>query len=559
MRKSVLAVLFLTAVLPLAYPDAVSAAAPPPTQPSPLPTPGSVRATLPKQAAPIPQAVPAIAPPASSAPSVAPGGEAITVTHFAITGNTVFDTATLESQISQYQGQALTLAELYKVANLLTRFYQDHGYGLARVTVPEQKFEAGRVELLVIEGRIGQVHVEGNTDTHTAVILHSAAAAQPGAVFTNRAAERAVLLVNDLPGVQAKGVLVPGSSFGTTDLVLNVQEIPYQARGSIDDYGRPATGRWRVNASASINSLTGHGDQLTAGITHAAGNLLNFGNLAYVVPAGPSGGSLALGYDRAIYHVGSGAFSKLDIGGASSDASVIYQYPLLRTTDQNLFWGLGVTHTSSYSDAGAQRISDGSINLLQASVYYTRAHQDGSYYTLNGQFFTNGKYNDGSLNKAGIANSNGEKARLMLGGSYVMPFQSRWRFIAMGGMQWSPDPLVDNDKYSLGGPYSVRGFLSAEQRGDSGLYASAEVQRNLWPAMGMSLGAFLDSGRVWDQSTAAVPGHSLTLSSTGLDLTVIPANSRWSARIQWAYAIGGYRPSDGNNGGHVWATLAASF
>lgn len=549
MRNSVVIGFVFAAFVPLQYANS----APPP--PASAPTPGAVQATLPKARTPKPEQVPPVSAPQSTAPNIAPGGVAVTVKQFDITGNTVFDAATLQAQISQYVGQSLTLAQLYKVADVLTRFYQAHDYGLARVTVPEQKYENGDVKLQVIEGTIGAVRVQGNTDTRTATILKRAESVKAGKVFTNQAAERAVLLVNDLPGVQARGVMVPGSSFGTADMVFNVRETRYQGYGSIDDYGRPAIGRWRLNAGVDINSLSGHGDQLSADITHSEANLLNFGNLTYSLPLGPSGGQLAATYNRAVYHVGGPQFGPLDISGSTSNASAVYQYPLVRTAYKDLYWGAGVLHTRSKAESAGTTVTNNSLNLLQATVYYVRMHRDGSYYTLGGQFYTNGKHNDGT------AGNNGEQARFVFDGSYVKPFATNWSFTGRGGAQYSPNTVADNDKYSLGGPYNVRGFLPAEQRGDSGLYASGELQRMLVPAIGMSLGGFVDSGRYWNKAIAATgtPGSAHQLTGVGLDLSFNPANAKWNAKLQWAYAVGGYRPSDGNGGGHIWATFGMNF
>src|SRR3546814_3743458 len=42
---------------------------------------------------------------------------------------------------------------------------------------------------------------------------------------------------------------------------------------------------------------------------------------------------------------------------------------------------------------------------------------------------------------------------------------------------YSPDPLVDTEAYSLGGPNTVRGFPSAEVRGDRGYFGSVTLRR----------------------------------------------------------------------------------
>jgi hypothetical protein len=33
----------------------------------------------------------------------------------------------------------------------------------------------------------------------------------------------------------------------------------------------------------------------------------------------------------------------------------------------------------------------------------------------------------------------------------------------------------------------------------------------------------------------------------------------WQGRVSWAWTFGDYKPSDGNSGGHIWATFGMSF
>jgi hemolysin activation/secretion protein len=308
-----------------------------------------------------------------------------------------------------------------------------------------------------------------------------------------------------------------------------------------------------VNADASVNSLTGHGDQLSAGITHSAGNLLNFGKLVYSLPIGAPGGTVSAGWNRAVYRVGGSLFGPLDISGTTQNGSLNYLYAQERTRTESFYWGFGATHNTSDVDTSGKRIVTTNINLLQLTTFYTRSYPDFSYCTLAGNLWTNGKRNDGTRNSA-------ERLRVQLDASKVQPFATLWRFITSASLLYSPDPLVDTDKFSLGGPDNVRGFLPAEQRGDRGAFLSLELQRSF--AVGglpMALGGFVDSGKVWNVATVALPGNKQALTSAGAEWLFGPGSGVWSARLQWAYAVGGYRPSDGNGGGHIWFTLGTKF
>jgi len=569
-----LKVLLATSLAEFAVP--AGAAAPASVTPA-APTPGQIESSLPTQPV-LPQikSAPLTATPPPVSTEVAPGGPTVTVTAFDITGNTVFDGSDLQAQVASYVGKDLTLAELYKVADVLTRYYQAHGYGIARATLPEQQLSSGRVTIQIIEGRVGSISVEGNTRTRTGVILKQADAIKSGDVYTDAAMDRATLLANDLPAVQLQAVLQPGATFGTADVVYKVTEASeYSGQLSLDDYGRSDVGRWRLNAEANVSSLTGNGDRLTANLTHTESNLLNFGALDYSLPLGVPGGRLTAAYNQSEYHVGGPVFSPLGLSGQSRNGNLSYLFPEIRSHAENLYFGAGFAHEGSESEshpAGGKKgatITETELNLLQLTGIYSVTHDDGSAYNLNAAFATNGKRDDGT-------HADDERARLELDAGHVQPFADVWALQVRGSGVWSPDPLSDTEKFSLGGPDSVRGFPSADVRGDSGLFASVELQRNLGPAWPLSLGWFVDSGKVWSKrfdtevtgkdsagkvvtESRPTPGAADTVTSIGTELIFQSSDKRWESRLQWAWGLGGRMPSDGNAGGHIWATFGMNF
>jgi len=580
-----LSVMLAVSLADLAAPEgAVAASASVPSSSQNQPTPGQIESTLPALPS-LPQlkSAPLTANPPPASTEVPPGGPTVTVTGFDITGNTVFDTATLQSQVASYVGKDLTLAELYKVAAVLTRYYQDHGYGIARATLPEQQLSGGHVILQVVEGRVGKISVDGNTRTRSDAIFKQGSAVKSGQIYTDAAMDRASLLVNDLPAVQAQAVLSPGTDFGTADVTYKVTEDPrYSGLLSFDDYGRPDVGRWRLNGEARVASPTGIGDRLVADVTHSEHDQLNFGALSYSLPVGADGGRLNASYNQSHYYV-TGAFTDLGLSGGSRNASLTYQFPEIRSQAINLYWGAGFEHQGSESivnpfdptthkSLGGAKITGTELNLLQLTGFFTRSHDDGSSYNLSGSFASNGERNDGLKSSA-------ERARLELDAGFNKTFADTWAFISKASGVWSPDPLSDTEKFSLGGPDNVRGFPSADLRGDSGLFGSAEIQRSLAPAWPLAVGWYVDAGKAWTKQFSTVPAgckldttpRSKTfnlcrspqdargISSVGAELIFQSPGKRWESRLEWAYPIGGTRPSDGDEGGHVWATFGMNF
>lgn len=549
------------------------AAPTPPTLPPGTPTPGQVQSTLPT--------VPAVPQPSTNAPQastpnvsttqVPEGGPTVVVQKIEISGNSVFGEAVLQAQVTSWLNRPVTLADLYRAADAVTKYYQSRGYGLARCTIPQQEFAQGTATFEMVEGRIGKVTVAGEARTREAVIQKQATALKSGDVYTDAAMDRAVLLMNDLPGVETQATLAPGVEFGTADLDYKVQESPLLSGNiSVDDYGRRDVGLFRFNAEADVASPTGSGDRLSANLTHSEDNLLNFGGLTYSLPLGPAGGRLTADYNQSRYRVANFTPSALAISGSSSNSGLSYSYAERRGRQQNLYLGGGIQHSGSATVANTVTVSDTNLTLAQLTAYYTRVQDDNSYYSLSGTFSSNGHRDDGNHGAY-------ERARLELDGSCVQPFATSWTFIGRGAGVWSPDPLSDTEKYSLGGPDNVRGFLSSEKRGDSGLFASGELQRSLDTARSWSAGWFLDSGKVWEKrfdtevtgtdsktgkpvtKDVVTPGDAATLIASGLSLQYQSADRRWNGRLQWAYAIGGYKPSDGNEGGHIWVSVGMNF
>jgi hypothetical protein len=84
----------------------------------------------------------------------------------------------------------------------------------------------------------------------------------------------------------------------------------------------------------------------------------------------------------------------------------------------------------------------------------------------------------------------------------------------------------------------------------------------------MALGGFVDTGKVWNLAYLTVPANSRGLTSVGAEWLAGPASGSWNLRLQLAWAVGGYRPSDdtpdravhnADRGPHVWFTFGTRF
>lgn len=74
-------------------------------------------------------------------------------------GATVYNDAQLKSVYADQIGQTVSLADVYGIANKLTKKYRNDGYILTQVVVPPQEIDGGVAKLRVVEGYVDNITV----------------------------------------------------------------------------------------------------------------------------------------------------------------------------------------------------------------------------------------------------------------------------------------------------------------------------------------------------------------------------------------------------------------
>jgi len=517
------------------------------------PTPGAVGETLRPRPAQQDKdtSLPAVQPPAPPRPVLPADERRIRIDRFAISGNTIFNEEELRSLIADREGAELTLTEIYGLADRLTDFYQTHGYSLSTVTVPAQRMLDGVLRLEVVEGRVGKLIFEGNRGYGDTFLTRQLDLLEPGTILRFADLEGEVLLLNDLPGLMARSVLLPGEEYGTTDINLRMEEKPVSASAVLDNSGRKVIGQWRLGADFTINNPLKFGDVLGLGYTHSQSNLLRQGRFSYGFPVLPNGSRMNLSYSRAEYDVGE-EFAALDIAGTSETARIQFNHPFLRSRRNNLSATLGAAHVRGQSDMMTIPLSDDEINFLEAGLNFSHRNHTGGLTSLSGQVATNFRSN------ADDSDSNALPPRLELHGDYEHLLGQGWSAFLRGEAVLSNDSLPDSNKYSLGGPASVRGFVSSQIRGDQGAMGSFEIRRGLSLAPAdLLFRTFVDAGKVYYEIPMADGSDSDTLASAGIGLTASFAG-RYIMDLQWAKPIDGKDAGDGLDA-PLWVTFTAMY
>ena len=522
------------------------------------PSPGTVQDTLREPAQPPVDLIdiPAMQFPRRAAEPVAAGGPAVRVDHIVVSGNTVLPQATIDEFAAENAGQSLTLAEIYEIADRLTDLYRARGYGVASATIPAQRVEDGTLRIAVTEGRVGVIRYDGNQRYDSDALNRQAVALSSGNVFRSADMDRAILLLNDLPGLDARAVVRAGAQPGTVDVVMQLEEDPYDIRATLDNHGRDAIGEHRFTLSGAINSLSGRGDVLSASLLKSQSNLLTYLSVAYGTPIADDGSTVTVSFSRADYDVGTAVFLPLDITGLNNNMRIDWMQPTVRSRNHNVVIGGAVSHTSAESSSLGAITTDTEITLFEVSAFVHHVWANRSASTLALGFATNLRSNADGTDQGAQA------GRLRLDASHTMWFAPGWAGVLRGAAMYSPDPLADTQKFALGGPYSIRGFIASEARGDKGASATVELQRHFeFGETRAYASVFADAGTVRRHALPTDPAgldRSTSMSSIGAGFSVSPA-SGWRLDAIWAKPVGSYDPQDGDTNGRVWALVSAGF
>ena len=276
----------------------------------------------------------------------APGEKKIVVSQFRVTGNTLLSDEELRKLCAIYEGKELTLPQLKDVARNLTALYQRNGYFLVRAYVPAQNIQANQVELRVVEGKIGEVTVEGAENYSSEYIRERFLQSFAGETFRSDRFQRTMLLLNELPDLQVKAVMTAGKAEGTADINLRVEDqSPVHFGVDYNNYGTPETGENRVGLSFDAGNVLQQADLLSLrGVVGFPAKQNSFYQLNYQTPLNQDGTALTFGYANGAFTVSQGLGAILDVRG---DAN-IYTMALTHALDRELQFssnvGLALSH-----------------------------------------------------------------------------------------------------------------------------------------------------------------------------------------------------------------------
>jgi hemolysin activation/secretion protein len=480
-------------------------------------------------------------PPRKLAPSITeepaptatiPQGEKIKLelTGVLIEGNTIFSTAELEAIFNPFLHKTISLADLQRLVDAVTKKYRDAGYILSQAILPPQRIKKnGPVKIEVIEGFISHVLIQGNPGLARVLLEKYSKPVLQSRPLKMSILERQLLLANDLPGLNVKAVITPSRTIpGSADLTLLATRKLLSSYLVYDNFGSRYLGPHQTSFGVTGNSLFTPGDSnaLHFSTTSRTGEL-QFAEFVRTQPLGWKETTLLIGSN---YTQTNPKFTltSSDIIGRSFSVFSNLTYPYLRSRNQNLsFTGLMNYQNVTSTILGGPFYQD-RLRSLGLSGSYDKIDHLSGFNTLR-LSLEHGFNILGAAQHFYLSRPNGRSAftRSNLSASRLQTLTQRFAlYLGIDG-QYAFNPLLVSEQFSFGGANWGRGYDPSEIVGDRGLAAKLEFRVQTTPSLrwlqNVQYYVFYDAGKIWNLDAINLPGEqSATSTGLGARLTFVP-------------------------------------
>ena len=472
-----------------------------------------------------------------------------TVKRFELDGVKTLPEAVVQEILKPWLGVPVTFEDIQRACDAIQNLYRTRGYTVQAI-VPPQKMKDGVLRILVTEAKMGKVVIEtpkGPTRFSKERAAKYITYANPiGEPLNLDALDRAVIILNETPGVMVAHQLAPGDKDGDTNVNLQLTQ-PNLANGraELNNYGSRTTGASQGLFSLNLNGLLGIGDSAAINGITSEGSQYIQGAISF--PGSPNGLRLGLSGTYLQYK----NVSNYAYNGGKGDAwttGVSAAYPLIRSQAANMNTNLNYD-IKSYNNNNINTglvVSAYNINNLSAGL---------SGNLIDG--FGYGAINNGAVTvvlghldittpqiseRYGVTPTNFAKMTFSASRNQQLVDDGVTTFFVSGSGQLSSVNLNSAEQFYLGGPYGVRAYPAAQSGGAQGGLLSAELRHELQRKV--SVYTFFDAGVVQQFKNTYYDWKGLTNANDTYSLMGAGFGAKWTyegwnfgAMIAWKVGI----------------------
>ncbi|MCB1236486.1 MAG: ShlB/FhaC/HecB family hemolysin secretion/activation protein [Verrucomicrobiae bacterium] len=386
--------------------------------------------------------------------------------------------------LNSFIGTPVSLASLDLMVREVIKAYRTSGRPVVDVLLPEQDITSGVVQLVVIEGELSRIRVEG-VDASYEDYLRRQMTIKKGEPIRSNDIQRDLNWLNRSPYRKVDLIYAPGLNFGTTDIILRtVTSNPFWYYLGYENSGTELLGEDRFlfgfNWGDAFGPDQGISYQFTSDFefdTVRAHSLVFQGGLPWRHWLTILGSYVTVDAEIPV----EGADPVL-VGGRNLQFSPRYAIPLNAPAGQVREIEFGFDYKSSNNDLefGGQSVFDTTTEIFQFSAGYDITVTDGtgiSRVDLQG-FYSPGEWtnqNSDAVFDQARAGSSSDYLYANLGVERQQRLPEGWSLRARGQGQISNGNLQASEQIGAGGYDTVRGYEQRVIRGDEGFWGSLEV------------------------------------------------------------------------------------
>ncbi|WP_456295098.1 ShlB/FhaC/HecB family hemolysin secretion/activation protein [Vibrio sp. AK197] len=452
-------------------------------------------------------------------------------------GNELFSDEALNQHI-RFTPTCLGLGGINGLLRNITNYYIEHGYVTSRAYLTPQDLNSGVLNMVILEGKLQEVQLNGQPSS----MLKFAFPSLAGRKLNLRDIEQGLDQINRLSRYNAQIKLLPAQQQG-----YSIVDIQTQDQGLVsgsfgfNNGGSESTGETQLSAAASAENGLGGLEQVSLSTGKSSEFNSSFDsenlNLSANLPFGYWTYSYQMTYSSYQSAFENNGFS-IDTDGRTDVYQLGANYLFFRNSQTKATLSSNLSHRRENNYLLGTKLDSSSRNLTHFSVGMELSTRVGQGFITVMPKYSKGTTWFNALGDSGRSNgapvSKFDKAELTL--SYTYPLLPAVRYSSTLFAQWSNDTLFGNQRMSIGGEYSVRGFKSVSLSGDEGYYWRNEVnyQMGQWPVIGqVSAVLALDTGSIVPDSQDKFERGSLL----GTSLGFMTRHSYYSSSVSLGFPL----------------------
>jgi len=474
------------------------------------------------------------------------------VSGFRFEGNKAFTSNELSKVTESFTNRKITSEELEQARRAVSLYYVNHGYINSGAIIPDQEPSNGIILVRIVEGRLSKVELHGNKWLRDSFITNRVSRWSGPPLNMNELQEGLQLLRQNPNIQQINAELKPGTAPGESSLDLRVvDQQPFRIGLQVDNERPPSVGEYEIWALASDLNLTGNSDllDLRYGIASAGEHQAQFSGIdnmegSYLLPITRFDTAIGVHGSRLNTSITEAPFIDLNIKSLTSTLGLSLRQPVYQTANQEVAVGIDFDWRQNQTWLLDEPfdVSPGAVNG-KMNVSVLRLSQEWFNRGPNHVLALRSTFNVGldifDATDNGIPGAPNAQFFSWLGqGQYVQRlFHTQNQLVLRVSGQWTSEPLLALEQFSVGGVGSVRGYLENQLVRDRGVVSSAELRI---PVLFNTAGAgtvffapFFDYGGAWDVNGSPSP---TSIYSIGSGILVSP-NKHISAQLYWGYRL----------------------